>query len=51
MILKVLMKKGSISKHDLIKDTHFPPEAVSLNLEMLERDGLIVEMGNSISIA
>jgi A/G-specific adenine glycosylase len=51
VILRVLMKRGSMSEYDLIKDTPFPPEAVRLNLERLEKDGLIVEMGNSISIA
>jgi len=35
----------------MIKDTSFPPETVRLNLERLEKDGLIVEMGNSISLA
>ncbi len=51
MILQVLLKKGSTSEHDLIKDTHLPAEAVRRNLERLEEDGLIIEMGNSISIA
>ena len=51
MILQVVMKKGSISEHDLIKEIHFPADAVRLNLERLEKDGLIIETGNSISIA
>jgi A/G-specific adenine glycosylase len=50
MILRTLLKKESISERDLVKDTHFTAEVVRLNLEQLEKEGLIAKTKNSISI-
>jgi A/G-specific adenine glycosylase len=50
LIIRTLLKKESISEHDLIKDINFTAKAVRLNLERLEKEGLIVRTENSISI-
>jgi len=50
MILRALLQKESISERDLVKDTHFTAKVVRLNLERLEKEGLIVKTENSISI-
>ena len=50
IIIRTLLKEESVSERDLIKDTHFTAKAVRLNLERLEKEGLIVRTENSISI-